>query len=294
MWTGIDYLGEPTPYDSYWPSRSSYFGICDLAGLPKDRYYLYRSVWNKKDHTLHIAPHWSWGKSMIGKNVPVQVFSDYDEAELFINGKSQGRIKKNHDISRGADGKQNTGTEARNPNSDRWDANCDTSHAPNMDRYRLRWMNTKYEPGELKVVAYDKEGKPAMEKVIRTAGEAARLDMSPDVKILAADGEDLCYITVKMTDKDGNLCPDADDELLVTVEGEGRFKAICNGDATSLESFTEPKMRLFHGMLVLTVQSTDRAGKMNVTVTRPATKQKKGRKLVNIPEIKETIVINTK
>lgn len=294
VWTGIDYLGEPTPYDSYWPSRSSYFGICDLAGLPKDRYYLYRSVWNKKDHTLHIAPHWSWGKSMIGKNVPVQVFSDYDEAELFINGKSQGRIKKNHDISRGADGKQNTGTEARNPNSDRWDANCDTSHAPNMDRYRLRWMNTKYEPGELKVVAYDKEGNPAMEKVIRTAGEAARLDMSPDVKTIAADGEDLCYITVKMTDKDGNLCPDADDELLVTVEGEGRFKAICNGDATSLESFTEPKMRLFHGMLVLTVQSTDRAGKMNVTVTRPATKQKKGRKLVNIPEIKETIVINTK
>ena len=294
VWTGIDYLGEPTPYDGYWPSRSSYFGICDLAGLPKDRYYLYRSVWNKKEHTLHITPHWTWGKEMIGKNVPVQVYSDYDEAELFINGKSQGRIKKNHDISRGADGRQNTGTEEKNPNSDRWDATFDTSHAPNMDRYRLRWMDTKYEPGEIKVVAYDKDGKPAMEKTLRTAGEAAKIELSPDRPVLAADGEELCYITVSLTDKDGTLCPDADDEIQVTVEGEGRFKAICNGDATSLESFTTPRMHLFHGMLELTVQSTEKAGEMTVTVVRPASKQKKGRKTITIPEIRRSITVVTR
>lgn len=291
VWTGIDYLGEPTPYDGYWPSRSSYFGICDLAGLPKDRYYLYRSVWNKKEHTLHIAPHWTWGKKMVGKTVPVQVYTDFDEAELFINGKSQGRLKKNHDVSVDANGKQNAGTEEKNPNSDRWDATYDTSHAPNMDRYRLRWLDTKYEPGELKVVAYDKDGKPAMEQVVRTAGEAAALDLQADKAVLAADGSDLCYITVKLTDKDGNMLPDADDQVKVSVEGEGRFKAICNGDATSLESFVEPHMKLFHGMLVLTVQSTERAGRIKVTVSRPERKQKVGRRSVLVPEISQAIEI---
>lgn len=294
VWTGIDYLGEPTPYDGYWPSRSSYFGICDLAGLPKDRYYLYRSVWNRKEHTLHIAPHWSWGKEMVGKNVPVQVYSDYDEAELFVNGKSQGRKKKDYDVSRGADGKQNTGTEERNPNGDRWDATYNTGNAPNLDRYRLRWMDTRYEPGELKVVAYDKDGKPAMEKVIHTAGEPAEIELSPDRPVLAADGEELCYITVSLTDKDGTLCPDADDEVQVAVEGEGRFKAICNGDATSLEPFTTPRMHLFHGMLVLTVQSTEKAGKMTVSVVCPASERKVDGEMVAIPEIRRSISIQTR
>ena len=158
VWTGIDYLGEPTPYDKYWPSRSSYFGICDLAGLPKDRYYLYRSVWNKQEHTLHIAPHWSWGKEYIGRNIPIQVYTDYDEAELFINGKSQGRIKKHVPVDFSKVGK--------------------TTYIPDLDRYRLRWMNVVYEPGEVKVVAYDSSGKPAMEKIIRTAGTPARLHLA--------------------------------------------------------------------------------------------------------------------
>lgn len=295
VWTGIDYLGEPTPYDEYWPSRSSYFGICDLAGLPKDRYYLYRSQWNKNDHTLHIAPHWTWGKEMIGKNVPVQVYSDFDEAELFVNGKSQGRIKKNAQVNKDASGNQITGTEAANPNSDKWDPTRDTSHAPNLDRYRLRWMDVKYEPGELKVVAYDKDGKPAMEKVVRTAGEAAQLKLEADNTTLKADGNDLCYITVSLLDKDGNLCPDADDDIEVTVEGDGVFKAICNGDATSLESFVEPKMKLFHGQLVVTVQSAAKAGSMKVTVTRPEVTKKKGRKIVTVkPAIEAQCEIKSK
>lgn len=283
VWTGIDYLGEPTPYDGYWPSRSSYFGICDLAGLPKDRYYLYRSVWNKKDHTLHIAPHWNWGKEMIGKNVPVQVFSDYDEAELFINGKSQGRIKKQNVTNPIA------GTEATNPNAR-------NAKVTNLDRYRLRWMNTVYEPGEVKVVAYDKDGKAAMEKVIRTAGDAAALQLEADRTTIAADGNDLCYVTVSMTDKDGNLCPLANDQLAFEVEGDGEFKCVCNGDATSTEVFTEPTMKLFSGKLVVTVKSTKKAGKMMLKVkTVPAAvkSQKKGKsKLVAV--IESAIEIKTK
>ncbi len=256
VWTGIDYLGEPTPYDEYWPSRSSYFGICDLAGLPKDRYWLYRSVWNKREHTLHIAPHWNWGKEMIGKNVPVQVYSDYDEAELFINGKSQGRIKKH---SKGA-----------NPNEV-----GKALYIPDLDRYRLRWMDTVYEPGELRVVAYDKHGKPAMEKTVRTAGEPDRLLLSADRKVIKADGNDLAYITVTMADKDGNPCPLAQDALEFEVSGKGSFKAACNGDATSVEPFTEPKMKLFYGQLVVTVQSTEQSGSMTLTVSKPGSKIKK-------------------
>ena len=259
VWTGIDYLGEPTPYDEYWPSRSSYFGICDLAGLPKDRYYLYRSVWNKEKHTLHIAPHWNWGKEMIGQTVPVQVFSDYDEAELFVNGKSQGRIKKST-----AKPGYKVGAE---------------QYVPDLDRYRLRWMNVKYEPGELKVIAYDKNGREAMIETMRTAGEPDHLLLEADRSVITADGNDLCYITVSMVDKEGNLCPLADDQLLFEVEGDGTFKCVCNGDATSIEQFTEPTMRLFSGKLVVTVQSTTKAGTMTLKVRRPAASaQQKGKK----------------
>lgn len=277
VWTGIDYLGEPTPYDEYWPSRSSYFGICDLAGLPKDRYYLYRSVWNKHEHTLHIAPHWTWGKEMIGKTVPVQVYSDYDEAELFINGKSQGRIKKH---APGAD-KEKVGK---------------ATYTPDLDRYRLRWMNVKYEPGEVKVIAYDKNGNAAMEQTVKTAGEATQLLLSADRKKIAADGNDLAYVTVTMADKDGTPCPLADDQLEFCVEGEGTFKCVCNGDATSTEVFTEPRMRLFNGQLVVTVQSTNKRGPIILTVRRPATaaqKATRGKKAVKAQkEITAKIVIN--
>ena len=264
VWTGIDYLGEPTPYDEYWPSRSSYFGICDLAGLPKDRYYLYRSVWNKREHTLHIAPHWTWGKEMKGKTVPVQVYTDYDEAELFVNGKSQGRIRKH-------DGKADLDKVGK------------ATYVPDLDRYRLRWMNVKYEPGEVKVVAYGKDGKAAMEQTVKTAGEPAQLLLTADRKNINADGNDLAYVTVTMADKDGTPCPLADDQLEFTVEGSGAFKCVCNGDATSTESFTAPTMRLFNGQLVVTVQSGTKTGKLKLRVRRPAVaaqKAKRGKKAV--------------
>ncbi len=238
VWTGFDYLGEPTPYDNYWPSRSSYFGICDLAGLPKDRYFLYRSKWQTRDHTIHLLPHWSWGKERIGQTTPVYCYTDYPTGELFVNGKSQGRITKNP--------------------------------AERLDRYRLRWNEVKYEPGELRVVVYDEQGQKAGERILRTAGKPSRLQLDVWTQtgspLLQADGEDLAFITVSLTDSRGTLIPAADDQLTFDVTGAGRFEAVCNGDATSLESFTSPTMRLFSGQLVFIVRSSHQAGTIKVRV----------------------------
>lgn len=233
VWTGFDYLGEPTPYDKYWPSRSSYFGIVDLAGLPKDRFYLYRSHWNKNEHTIHLLPHWTWtGRE--GQVTPVYCYTDYPSAELFVNGKSQGRITKNKDSR--------------------------------LDRYRLRWQNVKYEKGEIKVVVYDEQGNKAGEKTVKTAGKPAKLQLTADRSTIAADGSDLAFITVSLTDKNGTLCPDADHQLEFKVTGAATFNSVCNGDATSLEVFTEPTMKLFHGQLVVVVQASATPGKATVTV----------------------------
>ena len=238
VWTGYDYLGEPTPYDEYWPSRSSYFGICDLAGLPKDRYYLYRSHWNKNEHTIHLLPHWTWPDRK-GKVTPVYCYTDYPSAELFVNGKSQGRITKN-----------------------------DTTR---LDRYRLRWRNVIYQPGELKVVVYDENGNKAGQQIVRTAGKPKRLVLEPERKTIKADGNDLAYITVSLVDKNGTLCPDAANRLQFSVTGAGTYKAACNGDATSLEPFTQPQMSLFHGQLVVVCQAGKTPGVMTLTVKDPAT-----------------------
>lgn len=233
VWTGFDYLGEPTPYDKYWPSRSSYFGIVDLAGLPKDRFYLYRSHWNKNEHTIHLLPHWTW-KGREGQVTPVYCYTDYPSAELFVNGKSQGRITKNKDSR--------------------------------LDRYRLRWQNVKYEKGEIKVVVYDEQGNKAGEKTVKTAGKPAKLQLTADRSTIAADGSDLAFITVSLTDKNGTLCPDADNQLEFKVTGAASFNSVCNGDATSLEVFTEPTMKLFHGQLVVVVQASAAPGKATLTV----------------------------
>lgn len=233
VWTGFDYLGEPTPYDKYWPSRSSYFGIVDLAGLPKDRFYLYRSHWNKNEHTIHLLPHWTW-KGREGQVTPVYCYTDYPSAELFVNGKSQGRITKNKDSR--------------------------------LDRYRLRWQNVKYEKGEIKVVVYDEQGNKAGEKTVKTAGKPAKLQLTADRSTIAADGCDLAFITVSLTDKNGTLCPDADHSLEFKVTGAATFNSVCNGDATSLEVFTEPTMKLFHGQLVVVVQASTAPGKATLTV----------------------------
>ena len=253
VWTGFDYLGEPTPYDEYWPSRSSYFGICDLAGLPKDRYFLYRSHWNTREHTIHLLPHWSWGKERIGEVTPVYCYTDYPTAELFVNGKSMGKKVKSERM------KSEKLSEGR------------------LDRYRLRWNEVKYEPGELKVVVYDANGNRAGEKVVRTAGKAARLQLDvwtqhDGTPLLHADGDDLAFITVSLTDKNGTLIPDSADALTFSVEGAGQFRAVCNGDATSLESFTQPTMKLFAGQLVVVVQAGKQAGNLTLKVNDPQRK----------------------
>ena len=247
VWTGFDYLGEPTPYDEYWPSRSSYFGICDLAGLPKDRYYLYRSQWNKTDHTLHILPHWNWRK---GQTIPVMVYTDYPEVELFLNGRSLGRQHKQaYTIAPGPADKLKPQTESPQL----------------LRRYRLIWDSVTYAPGTLRAVAYDAQGRRAMERTLHTAGSPSRLTLQPDRTILRADGDDLSFITVSLVDSRGTLCPDADDRVEFTVTGAGTLRGLCNGDATSLESFTGDAMHLFHGQLVLVVQAATTPGTITIT-----------------------------
>ena len=254
VWTGFDYLGEPSPYDGYWPSRSSYFGICDLAGLPKDRYYLYRSHWNTQAHTLHLLPHWTWGKERRGEVTPVYCYTDYPTAELFVNGKSFGKKTKAKDAA---------GATAGQPDN-------------RLDRYRVRWNDVTYEPGELRVVAYDEQGRPAGEKVVRTAGKPKRLQLDVwtqhDAPRLVADGQDLAYVTVSLTDARGTLVPTADDQLTFEVKGSGQFEAVCNGDATSLESFVQPTMKLFNGQLVVVVRSSRQSGTLTLRVSDPARK----------------------
>ncbi len=242
VWTGFDYLGEPTPYDEAWPSRSSYFGINDLAGLPKDRYYLYRSRWNTEDETLHILPHWNW-KGREGKTTPVFVYTSYDSAELFLNGKSLGIQKKNTET--------------------------------HQNRYRLMWMAVKYQPGTLKVVALDENGNPVAEKEIKTAGKPHKIILESDVKTLKANGEDLAYITVSVVDKNGIFCPTATNQLTFKVDGEGTYRAACNGDATSLEMFHLPTMKLFSGKLIVLIQSTEKSGKITLSVKGKRLKKEK-------------------
>lgn len=233
VWTGFDYLGEPTPYDEQWPSRSSYFGICDLAGIPKDRYYLYRSRWNKEKPTLHLLPHWNW-EGREGETTPVYVYTSYDSAELFLNGKSLGIQKKNKSTP--------------------------------QHRYRLMWNEVKYAAGTLKVVAYDSDGRAVAEEKVVTAGKPDRIVLETDRKVIAADGKDIAFVTVSVVDKEGNPCPTATDALHFSVTGHGAFKAVCNGDATSLESFELPKMKLFSGKLVVLVQSAATAGSITLKV----------------------------
>jgi len=243
VWTGFDYLGEPTPYDEVWPSHSSYFGIIDLAGLPKDRYYLYRAKWNPSQPTVHLLPHWTWpGRE--GQPTPVYCYTNGASAELFVNGVSQGRQTK-------------------------------AKSAQPQTRYRLMWNNVKYAPGSLKVVAYDAQGKVVGEETVRTAGQPHHIKLVTDRPALAADGQDLAYVTARVEDKDGNLCPDATHQLQLSVSGAGTFRAVGNGDAASLEAFHQPRMHAFHGQLVAIVQAGAQPGALRLTAAakglQPAT-----------------------
>ena len=255
VWTGFDYLGEPSPYDTdAWPSHSSLFGIIDLASLPKDRYYLYRSMWNKQSPTLHVLPHWTWhGRE--GENTPVFVYTSYPEAELFVNGKSYGKQRKlTREESQALQGKDSLWLQRR---------------------YRLMWMDVPYEPGEVKVVAYDANGKPAEEKVVRTAGKPHHIELVADRTNLSADGKDLAYITIRIVDKDGNLCPTDDRLVQFYTKGAGKYRASANGDPTCLYLFHENKMPAFSGQLTAIVQAGEEAGEITFEVKAKGVKSGK-------------------
>ncbi|AMR27398.1 beta-galactosidase [Hymenobacter psoromatis] len=241
VWTGFDYLGEPTPYDEKWPSHTSYFGLLDLASQPKDRYYLYRARWNPTQPTLHLLPHWTWpGRE--GQVTPVFCYTNAPSAELFVNGKSQGRQAK-------------------------------ATTADPQTRYRLEWPDVVYQPGAIKVVAYDAQGKEVGTEEVRTAGAPDHIRLVADHTRLAADGEDLAYLTARVEDARGNLCPEATQQLHFAVSGAGRFRAIGNGDATCLEPFQLPQMHAFRGQLVAIVQAGETAGTVQVKATAAGLKE---------------------
>ena len=283
VWTGFDYLGEPSPYDTdAWPNHSSVFGIMDLASIPKDRFWLYRSVWRKDSPTLHVLPHWTW-PGCEGKNVPVVAYTSYPSAELFVNGVSQGIARKEAPVSVSED--------PQNPLPIAPDSTL-------VRRFRLIWPDVKYEKGEIRVVAFDSEGRPAAEQTVRTAGKPYALRLTPytgpeslfgnegfgagstgiadgssksatnsasgAAATLKADGEDLCYINVCVVDRDGNPVPYEGREVSVSVEGAGSFRAMANGDPTCLEMFHTGKMHLFSGQLTVIVQSGTKAGDIRV------------------------------
>ena len=378
VWTGFDYLGEPTPFDQQ--SRSSYFGIVDLCGIPKDRFWLYRSHWRPDTATVHILPHWNW-PDRVGENVPVFVYTNGDSAELFLNGKSLGRRTKlakvpprvnvaagkpatasseqpDFPASNGDDGNGDSPWRAANSEPGQWwqvdlgkvqpiaEVQVDlaggvrdrqyeiqisddgedwqtvvvvdrwldewgnrvyhgigadaryvrmvftklrgdatptvsefcvfpTSYYAVMDKYRLRWMDVPYEPGELKAVAY-KDGQPIGEAVMRTAGPPSAVRLTPDRTELAASGEDLCYVLVEAVDKDGNPCPLADNLVRFAVDGPATIAAVGNGDQQSLEPFQADHRKLLFGKAMLIVRTDEGpGGQVRVTATsdglQPAT-----------------------
>jgi beta-galactosidase len=219
IWTGFDYLGEPTPYE--WPSRSSYFGIVDLAGFPKDVYYMYKSEWTK-DPVLHIFPHWNW---KMGQRIDVWAYTNCDEVELFLNGKSVGVRKKAG------------------------------------DQLHLMWR-LSFEPGTLKAVG--RKGSEVLIDEVKTPGQAAKIVLEPDRKVISADGRDLSFVTVKVLDDQGTVVPDADNMIHFKISGEGRIAGVDNGCETDLEPFKANYRKAFNGLALVVVQSAEKAGKINL------------------------------
>jgi beta-galactosidase len=381
VWTGFDYIGEPTPFEQ--DARSSYFGIVDLCGIPKDRFYLYRSYWRPDTLTVHILPHWNW-PDRVGQNVPVYVYANGDSAELFLNGKSLGRRTKmkgssepvnlakgkpakasSEESNRGNmvayanDANSNTRWCAANANANQWwqvdlgevqpiryldidfeqgannylyrikvsadDSNWQTIVTKNdwtgdtrqmayevdtqaryvrieftdlqegawasiwefgvypskanslyyavVDKYRLRWMDVVYEPGELKAVAY-KDGKEIGQAVMRTADKPAVIRLTPDRKELAATGEDLCYILVEALDAKGTLCPLADNLIRFKAEGPAEIAGIDNGNPVSYEPFQADYRKLFYGKAMLIIRTVEgKPGSIRVTAKADGLKE---------------------
>ena len=225
VWTGFDYIGEPTPYG--WPARSSYFGIIDLAGFPKDVYYMYQSEWRPDKAVLHLFPHWNWTE---GQDIDLWAYyNNADEVELFVNGKSQGVRSKG------------------------------------KDDFHVMWR-VKYEPGTVKAISR-KEGKTVAEQEIRTAGEPAQIRLTPDRSTIQADGKDLSFITVEILDKDGNLCPNAENDVTFAVEGAGFIAGVDNGSPISMEKFKDNHRKAFYGKCLVVVQNSGKTGGIKVTAT---------------------------
>ncbi len=264
VWTGFDYIGEPTPYFNRgatvatdWPSRSSYFGFVDLAGFPKDRYYLYQSEWTKTP-MVHVLPHWNW-TGQEGKPIPVMAYTNADEVELFLNGKSLGRKKKGAEPVALPVGKNvATGVGGTDPNLIR--------ESSMSSRWRLAWQVT-YAPGSIKAVAYQGGTQVAVDEV-KTAGAPARIRLVPDRQTIRADGDDLSFVTVRVEDKDGNLCPLADSLVKFSVTGAGKIEAVDNGNAATVEPFRAKERKAFAGLALLIVRSNaGAAGAIHVNAT---------------------------
>lgn len=227
VWTGFDYLGEPTPFG--WPARSSYFGIVDLAGNPKDSYYLYQSRWNPDVDVLHIFPHWNWND---GEEVDVWAyFNNADEVELFLNGKSLGSKKADNDT------------------------------------YHLSWR-VPFTRGSIEAVSR-KDGKEVKRTRIYTASEPVAIRLTPDRKEINADGTDLSYVLVEVIDKDGNLCPWAENEITFNVEGSGKNAGVDNGSPISLEPFKSDSRKAFYGKALVIIQNDGTPGDIKVTASSP-------------------------
>ncbi len=255
-WTGFDYLGEPTPYFAWdrardekdWPARSSYFGIVDLAGFPKDRYYLYQSQWTDgtKEPMVHVLPHWNWA-GREGQEIPVMAYTNAQEVELFLNGQSLGRKRKGEPFVMPVGQKISD------------DLRFTT-------KYRIVWP-VPFTPGTLKAVAYT-DGKAVATTEVKTAGSAARLRLQPDRARIHADGEDLSFVTVRIEDAAGSLVPGADNLVRFAVEGAGRIAAVDNGNAASLEPFQADSRKAFSGLALLVVRSKrGERGEIRVTAT---------------------------
>ena len=245
VWTGFDYLGEPTPYGNMWTrshnlsdkeaSRSSYFGIVDLCGIPKDRYYLYKSYWKPEENMVHILPHWNWEVGKVEK-VPVFVYTNGDCAELFLNGKSLGKKFKS-------------------PNS-----------LKSTERFRILWPDVTYQPGELKAIAY-KEGEVIGQEIIKTAGEPYKIKLMPDRSKINADGLDLSYVLVEAYDKDGNICPLANQKIELAVTGQGHIAGVGNGNPQSFDLFQTNSVSLFYGKAMVILGSDFQKGEISIVAT---------------------------
>lgn len=230
VWSGFDYHGEPDPYEEgHFPAHSSYFGIVDMCGFKKDRFYLYQSQWTDEP-MVHLLPHWTWN-GREGEITPVYIYSNCPEVELFVNGESRGRIKKKPGL------------------------------------YRYKWDDVIYHPGGIKAVGYNISGEILCEKEILTAGPPGRIELVPDRTSILSDGDDLSFITVKITDNEGNLCPDADNLVHFNIEGEGTLACVGNGNPACIESYQGNTRSAFHGMCLLVIKSTKNPGEVNITAS---------------------------